>query len=502
MFALSPQSLKSTACDREWRYAAALGRPILPVLVADGVPINLLPPALSKIQVVDYRLHDRDAAFGLARAFKDVPSPGSLPNPLPTSPKVPISYLGGLAERIGSADSLSDQDQSALVFELKGALVDPEIANEDVLRLLGELRRRKELLATIATEIDSLMSQADVSPAPERHRQDDDVGERPHHAPSSAEEARADSNHGIATIQQSPPPSSDAISVLARSAWTDLARWEDRELMLRSRLARWRSIAAAGVVIGALLATIAVTAPGGVLEIFFASGGAVVLSVVAGIRRTQISHERIEAWVRARSASTALEGEIYRFLLGVAPYAWEQSDLSLFQQRRLELTARTSELNLEVAAVSPPMDDSRRPLGTLTVDDYIEKRVDDFLDFYNARASRDNLTATRLRNLEFILLLFAAALAGLNSSTVVAGLNSLGLWVAVVTTAAGAVTAYLASGRYDVRAITFNATADRLAALRSGYLGDDANSEPARISEFVDDVENAISLASGASLAS
>ncbi len=37
VFALAPDSLNSKACEREYSYAADLGKPILPVLVADGV---------------------------------------------------------------------------------------------------------------------------------------------------------------------------------------------------------------------------------------------------------------------------------------------------------------------------------------------------------------------------------------------------------------------------------------------------------------------------------
>ena len=58
-FALEPESFSSAACKREYTYAARLGKSILPVLVADGVPTDLLPEALAQIQFVDYRRGDR-----------------------------------------------------------------------------------------------------------------------------------------------------------------------------------------------------------------------------------------------------------------------------------------------------------------------------------------------------------------------------------------------------------------------------------------------------------
>ena len=76
---LSPESLNSAACRREYSYAADLGKPILPVMVSEGVSINLLPPALSKLQYIDYLKQDRDAALGLARALTSVPPPPHYP---------------------------------------------------------------------------------------------------------------------------------------------------------------------------------------------------------------------------------------------------------------------------------------------------------------------------------------------------------------------------------------------------------------------------------------
>jgi hypothetical protein len=153
VFALTPQSLDSVACTREYGYAAALRKPILPVLLS-GISTNLLPPALAKTQHVDYRSQDREAGFRLARAIKDLPSGGTLPDPLPTPPAVPTSYLGGLAEQI-SNPSLSLPEQTALLFHLKRGLNENETA-VDARKLLTQLRKRPDLYALIAQDIDSI----------------------------------------------------------------------------------------------------------------------------------------------------------------------------------------------------------------------------------------------------------------------------------------------------------------------------------------------------------
>ena len=150
VFVLDPAALRSTACQREYGYAAALGKPVLPVLVTDGVSTSLLPPALSAIQFVDYRDQDRAAAFGLARAMGALAPAAPLPDPLPEPPALPISYLGSLTEKIAVAGSLSFEEQSALLHDLRRGLRTPALA-DDARGLLRELRARHDLLATIAT---------------------------------------------------------------------------------------------------------------------------------------------------------------------------------------------------------------------------------------------------------------------------------------------------------------------------------------------------------------
>ena len=154
---VDPNALKSTACKREYDYAADLGKPILPVLVSGEVSTNLLPPALSRIQFVDYLKQDRDAALRLARAFTTVPPSEPLPDPLPPPPDAPISYLGSLTERVETPSTLNFEEQSALVLDLKGSLRDPETA-DDARTLLESLRKRRDLLAAIAEEIDELLT--------------------------------------------------------------------------------------------------------------------------------------------------------------------------------------------------------------------------------------------------------------------------------------------------------------------------------------------------------
>lgn len=159
VFVVDPKALDSTACRREYGYATDLGKPILPVRAVAGISTNLLPPALSNIQFVDYEEHGREAALRLARALAaiTVSPPKQLPDPLPVPPEVPISYLGGLAERVETTATLCNEEQGTLVAELRRSLRESETA-KDSRALLEKLRKRRDLFASIADEIDELLA--------------------------------------------------------------------------------------------------------------------------------------------------------------------------------------------------------------------------------------------------------------------------------------------------------------------------------------------------------
>jgi len=175
VFALSPESWDSEACKSELSYAVQLGKPILPVLVSDGININLLSPPLDEIQVTDYRRGDKEAVFALVKSIYTAPSTPLLPDPLPTSPHVPVSYLSNLKERINSPEPLSSQEQITLLFELEVELREGRSPTE-IRDLLLRLKRRDDLLAKIATKIDAALKSLEdkllVQPGENAARQD------------------------------------------------------------------------------------------------------------------------------------------------------------------------------------------------------------------------------------------------------------------------------------------------------------------------------------------
>ncbi|HJP91809.1 MAG TPA: TIR domain-containing protein [Pyrinomonadaceae bacterium] len=171
VFALSPESWESEACRSELGYVVQLGKPILPVLVADGINLNLLAAPLNEIQVTDYRLRDKEAAFALIRALNGVSAAPPLPDPLPATPPVPISYLGTLKERIDASGTLGAQEQSLLFLELEDA-IDEGRSPTEIRELLLSLKRRDDLLARVATKVDAALKELDEKTALQLRKHD------------------------------------------------------------------------------------------------------------------------------------------------------------------------------------------------------------------------------------------------------------------------------------------------------------------------------------------
>ena len=168
IFALSKESWDSEACQSELAYVVQLGKPILPVLVSDGIHLSLLSAPLNEIQVTDYRLRDKAAAFALLKAINSTPAAPPLPDPLPTPPPVPLSYLGALKDRIESAESLSAQEQNLLFLEIEGA-IDKGRSRDEIRDLLLCLKQRDDLLASVGRKVDEALRSIERA-APPRPR--------------------------------------------------------------------------------------------------------------------------------------------------------------------------------------------------------------------------------------------------------------------------------------------------------------------------------------------
>ncbi|MGE2717270.1 toll/interleukin-1 receptor domain-containing protein [Mycolicibacterium litorale] len=125
---ISAEGLNSVACAREFDWAEALGKPILPVAVEP--PSSALPRRYSRRQIIDYSdPADRDrAARRLAGGLLGLPPTPRTPVPRPQPPAAPLSYLTDLVDLVSSRTAITHDQQRQVLLRLEPALrsVDPE----------------------------------------------------------------------------------------------------------------------------------------------------------------------------------------------------------------------------------------------------------------------------------------------------------------------------------------------------------------------------------------
>ncbi len=167
IFAVSPEAQDSIACNKELNYAFDLNKKPLPILVTDGISIKQLPPALSKKHVVNYIKGDKKAVLDLSKAIYSLPAPKPLPEPLPEPPELPLSNLGKIAEEIATSDTLNNEKQKSLLFDLEEALGENSETDE-IRKLIVQFSKRKDLLANIGKKLDKLLKSLKMAPLDQR----------------------------------------------------------------------------------------------------------------------------------------------------------------------------------------------------------------------------------------------------------------------------------------------------------------------------------------------
>jgi len=154
IFALTPSSLASKACEVELTYAAAVQRTVIPVLLQQ-VNLELLPSSLAPLQIVDYRVRTPETAVALTLALSRATA-GPLPDPLPAPPPAPMNSLGPCRNSVESA-SLSYDEQVGLLSELRHR-GDNADEREAVVDLLQRLRGRPDIVESVGLDVDRLVA--------------------------------------------------------------------------------------------------------------------------------------------------------------------------------------------------------------------------------------------------------------------------------------------------------------------------------------------------------
>jgi hypothetical protein len=172
LIALTEEYLDSEACRREYTYAHALNRYILPVKMGE-VNYGLLPLILQERQIIDFTQADKIAALThLVGSIQVLPPALPLPNPLPAEPDMPISPLASVKESI-EKQTLTQDEQYQILFRLKGYINNPPFA-KDARALLEHLSRHPSLYAIVLHDIQDVLN----PPAPAARESAQPTGEQ------------------------------------------------------------------------------------------------------------------------------------------------------------------------------------------------------------------------------------------------------------------------------------------------------------------------------------
>jgi ABC-type amino acid transport substrate-binding protein len=174
IFAVSDGALASIACQRELKYAAALQKRILPIVIKDS-QLAELPIELQRIQLIHYEGQTRAQGIDLTASLYNLPAALPVPDPLPPEPPIPIppqeERLNHI-DQILQAASFPKEQQALVLVELEDLIAMP--AYKD--RALARLRRfieHEDLNARYAARAQALLAQhsgAAANPARGRRR--------------------------------------------------------------------------------------------------------------------------------------------------------------------------------------------------------------------------------------------------------------------------------------------------------------------------------------------
>jgi SMODS and SLOG-associating 2TM effector domain 1/Protein of unknown function (DUF4231) len=263
--------------------------------------------------------------------------------------------------------------------------------------------------------------------------------------------------------------------------WRRHRQWSHAANAARARLDRWRLWTLLLLVLGALAGAMAAqTWLASRAATGFAIVAAVALALAGFIQIRALNPAQTARWTRARAASEALKAEVYRYLIGVSPYAGVDRSQALLAQ--LDLVQARAQAQL-VDQQTGSADDRRAP-SVRTFPEYVTERAQEQANWHRRKSDEHRRQSRTLRVWQLV-----ATGIGVILSAVAGFLPSwrLSTWTAAATTIAAALGAHLAATQHQRIAATYAGTADQLERLIADI--DPDTTSPEQQAQFVADVE-------------
>ncbi len=154
VFALTQRALVSIPCQREYKYAFALDKLVLPILIGE-LNVAVLPAELQTLQIIPYRERSIEEGLALSASLSDLPAAHVLPDPLPPEPDIPLPAEAQIRASL-DAERLNLEEQRMLYFELEALYRDPERRN-NAIDLLLQFQKRPDLVLIVSGWITDLL---------------------------------------------------------------------------------------------------------------------------------------------------------------------------------------------------------------------------------------------------------------------------------------------------------------------------------------------------------
>jgi len=237
------------------------------------------------------------------------------------------------------------------------------------------------------------------------------------------------------------------------AAWHEQRVWSVVADRLKADLQRKRNGALALAIAGAVLSTAGAaiglsTGPGKTLA--FVSAACVGL---AGLIRARVGTKAVQDWTRARSVSETIKSEVYLALAGFRA-ADVDANVHKVADEAADLGEHRAGINLK-----------KRDLPAINdVESYLRERVDDQINgFYEKRAVQLKAKLKLFRGIEIGL---AAVGVLLGAAAGAWEIDTVAVWVPVITTIGAAVAAHAAAERYSYLLVEYLRTAGELHRIR------------------------------------
>lgn len=263
--------------------------------------------------------------------------------------------------------------------------------------------------------------------------------------------------------------------------WRRHRQWSHVANAARTRLDRWRLWNLLLLVLGALAGAVAAqtwlasgTATG------FAIVAAIALALAGFIQAKALNPAQTARWTRARAASEALKAEVYRYLVGVSPYAGVDRGQALLAQ--LDLVQARAQAQLEDQQTRSAGD--RLMPSVRTFEEYVAGRAQDQANWHRMKSDEHRRQARTLRMWQLVATGIGVVLSAITGFVPAWRLST---WTAAATTIAAALGAHLAATQHQHIAATYAGTGDQLERLIAEIDPDTAT--PEQQAQFVADIE-------------